>query len=277
MSESTLPERIFPLPPQRDVLEEYTVTAEPIDNGPGKWKSTAVTIWRTAQEGDDPVKVFEYNRNYALGKTFLPFRQLQEGAWKDYALISSEYTRLEVVDLSLGEIVAIEPYPAVTQEWLNGLPATSKEPGGWAEKHYVGEERPGWGFCPVEFRVFDWREKLTDESANMPFRDGYLYSDEKLNAYTGQWAIYTGCIWGDDGSWKVRYVDLSKIREGIVVTEERFGYLPLLGKLSDVVHSSSDDFFYFPVEVMVERQSGKAAPVGVNWMTDEEYDASNIG
>ena len=36
-----------------------------------------------------------------------------------------------------------------------------------------------------------------------------------------------GCVWGDDSSWKLQYLDLSRAAEGIVRREERFGYLEL--------------------------------------------------
>jgi hypothetical protein len=36
-----------------------------------------------------------------------------------------------------------------------------------------------------------------------------------------------GCIWGDDSSWKVQYLDLSRAAQGIVRREERFGYIEL--------------------------------------------------
>jgi hypothetical protein len=36
-----------------------------------------------------------------------------------------------------------------------------------------------------------------------------------------------GCIWGDDSSWKVQYLDLSRAAEGVLKREERFGHLEL--------------------------------------------------
>jgi hypothetical protein len=36
-----------------------------------------------------------------------------------------------------------------------------------------------------------------------------------------------GCYWGDDGSWKIQYLDLSRAEEGIITREERFGYIEL--------------------------------------------------
>lgn len=36
-----------------------------------------------------------------------------------------------------------------------------------------------------------------------------------------------GCIWGDDSSWKVQYLDLSDVPKGEIRREERFGYVKL--------------------------------------------------
>jgi len=36
-----------------------------------------------------------------------------------------------------------------------------------------------------------------------------------------------GCVWGDDTSWKVQYLDLSRADEGVLRREERFGYIEL--------------------------------------------------
>jgi hypothetical protein len=40
-----------------------------------------------------------------------------------------------------------------------------------------------------------------------------------------------GCIWGDDSSDKVQYLDLSKADKGIIKREERFGYIELPPKI----------------------------------------------
>lgn len=64
-------------------------------------------------------------------------------------------------------------------------------------------------FCPVEFyvpKVFN--EQCTEEH------------------YT-KFGFVSGCVWGDDGSWKVEYVDLSRVSEGIIKQDARFGYLEL--------------------------------------------------
>ena len=36
-----------------------------------------------------------------------------------------------------------------------------------------------------------------------------------------------GCVWGDDSSWKVQYLDLTGIQDGVIRRDERFGYAEL--------------------------------------------------
>jgi hypothetical protein len=36
-----------------------------------------------------------------------------------------------------------------------------------------------------------------------------------------------GCIWGDDSSWKIQYLDLNDAEKGVVRRDERFGYIKL--------------------------------------------------
>jgi hypothetical protein len=43
----------------------------------------------------------------------------------------------------------------------------------------------------------------------------------------GDFGFVWGCHWGDDGSWKVQYLDLSRVQQGVVRREERFGYVEL--------------------------------------------------
>jgi hypothetical protein len=54
-----------------------------------------------------------------------------------------------------------------------------------------------------------------------------------------------GCIWGDDSSWKLQYLDLSQAAQGTIGREERFGYLELpddltLDRAVDLIDYQSD-------------------------------------
>jgi hypothetical protein len=41
-----------------------------------------------------------------------------------------------------------------------------------------------------------------------------------------------GCVWGDDSSWKIQYLDVSRIAEGIIKRDDRFGYIELPDELT---------------------------------------------
>lgn len=49
-------------------------------------------------------------------------------------------------------------------------------------------------------------------------------------ARSGDFGFVWGCVWGDDESWKVQYLDLSGIQHGMLLREERFGYLKLASR-----------------------------------------------
>jgi hypothetical protein len=129
-----------------------------------------------------------YRRNHSgFYRTFEPFRQ----SGKMFALISTDYTATAVLDLTTGQVIASEqPHPN--------------------------------GFCPVGFYVPDWWD-LHDDSilpGSMSWRADYEHPN-------GQFGFVWGCIWGDDTSWKVQYLDLSRIQDGVIRRDDRFGYLPL--------------------------------------------------
>jgi hypothetical protein len=58
----------------------------------------------------------------------------------------------------------------------------------------------------------------------------------------------SGCVWGDDSSWKLQYLDLSRAAEGILRREERFGYLELPDKLPLERVVDLTDFQSNPIE-----------------------------
>lgn len=53
----------------------------------------------------------------------------------------------------------------------------------------------------------------------------YWHADDEWPA--GDFGFVWGCYWGDDSSWKVQYLDLSRIEEGMISRDERFGYVEL--------------------------------------------------
>ena len=88
-------------------------------------------------------------------------------------------------------------------------------------KDLGGEERDTWGFCPVEYYVpYEEHEGEFDTFEAHP-----------------EMGLVAGCVWGDDCSWKIQYLDLSKVEEGIIKRDNRFGYIELPSdmKLKDAV------------------------------------------
>lgn len=61
-----------------------------------------------------------------------------------------------------------------------------------------GEEDGAFGFCPVDYFVPD----------DLSLHFGFV----------------AGCVWGDDSSWKIEFLDLTRIDEGIIKRDSRFGY-----------------------------------------------------
>lgn len=66
-----------------------------------------------------------------------------------------------------------------------------------------GEEPASHGFCPVDYFV-----PVNDETGE-----------------AGDLGFVTGCIWGDDTSWKIQALDLTNVEAGVIGREERFGHL----------------------------------------------------
>ena len=116
-----------------------------------------------------------------------------------YALISESYEEIKVISLPDMKTVA------------------------------VGDDR----FCPVEFYVPDKGDYVNDHRYGKP-----EYNAE-MCGYNGQHGFVAGCYWGDDSSWKVAYIDLSKIAEGKIDIQHRFGYLEMGWKtLKDTIDMS---------------------------------------
>jgi len=182
----------FEIPSPPKPRDKYVVKGLPKANRPGTWDSTIVEVFRRNSSSGDLEKICEYERNYSLLQTFEPFRQ----GSRDFALISHDYTKTAVLDLESGSVIAVE---------VDGPGASS-----------------GAGFCPVGFYVPDWWD--VNDGSIIPGSEYWDADDEWPN---GDFGFVWGCQWGDDSSWKVQYLDLSRVQQGIVRREERFGYIEL--------------------------------------------------
>ena|SRR5437867_3861907 len=56
--------------------------------------------------------------------------------------------------------------------------------------------------------------------------DYHVPYDPRLG-FQGEFGFVAGAVWADDRTWKVQYLDLSQIDQGVFRREERFGYLHL--------------------------------------------------
>lgn len=183
-------------------MRNYHVKTSPIKNKPGTWDSTLVEIYL------DNNKIGEYVRNYPSfeRETFHPFEQ----NGREYALYSKDYTATRVMRLPSCEDLC-------------------------------GEERDTWGFCPVEFYVPPGKHYHEPEEIDPAFETSdelwHEFEERIPRGSDGKFGFVAGTIWGDDSSWKIQFLDLSRIEEGILIRSDRFGYiqLPHNKSLKDVV------------------------------------------
>lgn len=177
----------FEVPSLPRPRDSYVVETTSVPDAGGGWDSTRVEVRR--RRGAELEAVGEYLRNYSMLQTFEPFRQ----GSRQLALISRDYTKTAVMDLVSGNIIAEET-----------------------------ESVPGGGFCPIGFYVPDWWD--VNDGSVLP---GCEYWNRDKEWPTGEFGFVWGCYWGDDSSWKVQYLDLRRVQEGIIARDDRFGYVEL--------------------------------------------------
>jgi hypothetical protein len=178
----------FEVPARPKPRDKYAVKGSRKANQPGTLNAIIVEVFRRANPRGGLEKICEYERAYSFLHTFEPFRQ----GGREFALISRDRARTAVLDLGSGRVVAEEI------------------------------DTGGEGFCPAGFFVPDWWD--VNEGSIIPGSEHWGADREWPN---GDFGFVWGCRWGDDGSSKVQYLDLSGIRQGVVRREERFGYVEL--------------------------------------------------
>lgn len=231
-----------------------------LERRPNEWKGLKVGVFKIENNVEE--QIGEYERNYSsLFNTFFYFQQ----NGKDFALYSPDYTVTRIMQ----------------------LPSC---------KDIGGEEPDSWGFCPVDYFIPTYIEqeiisettgsngthkrdvrktvinnpndKILSESVDKtPFTN--LNTGEKCETVTiyrpltallyHSFGFVAGCLWGDDSSWKIQYLDLSDAEKGIVKREERFGYIELPETLSlkeaidmyDFSYDSEEDYSnYIRINIM---------------------------
>ena len=86
-----------------------------------------------------------------------------------------------------------------------------------------GEEPHTHGFCPVDYYVPHEHPAVIEAGT------------------AGLFGFVSGCIWGDDSSWKIQYLDLSSAPSGLLVRKEAFGYVAMPLKSSRLAECISLD------------------------------------
>jgi hypothetical protein len=80
-------------------------------------------------------------------------------------------------------------------------------------KDIGGEQPSSAGFCPVSYCV---PAIYVSETSTCESDIGFV----------------AGCVWGDDSSWKVECLDLTRVSEGVLKRDSRLGYFELPDKLN---------------------------------------------
>lgn len=182
-----------------------------VQNAPDTWNSVKYGVFQEQEQ------VGEFQRNYdSYGDTtFVPFKRGDN--W--YALYSPHYTGISVMELPSCKLVG-------------------------------GEPEDEYGFCPVEIYIpryqIDTREafppeellkypeqnrsRLSQRGATKEYDEGLF--EEGKEIFYENFAFVSGCVWGDDSSWKIELRDISQAHVGIIKRVDEWGYHQLPGNLS---------------------------------------------
>jgi hypothetical protein len=231
----------------------YAKVLEPISNGPGYWNSLRVGIFQRPEadikvEGysnpvvsDNDTQIGEYKRNYSsMFRTFHPF-QLR-GTW--YALYSRDYTCTRIMSLpDCRDIGGEEPDSwgfCPVDFWVPPLHyIESLHDEGCPRDDKRGHTPDHTKSCTCGI-VHDPDKCPTVNKTlweNIPGANRSCTCKERWDEYNKTHHVWhfpdrvhgfiAGCIWGDDSSWKIEYLDLNRADEGIIKREARFGYIAM--------------------------------------------------
>lgn len=191
------------------------------------WNGLKVGVFKVENEIEEPIG--EYERNYpSFFNTFFHFRK--DG--KDFALYSPNYSVTRIMELPSCRDIG-------------------------------GEEPNSYGFCPTDYFVPTYIEqeiitetkgsmgkhekRVTKKRLNNPKTEDfmetvktYAFRNDRtgencetvtvyrpLSAHNFPFGFVAGCIWGDDSTYKIQYLDLSEVGKGILKRDDRFGYIVL--------------------------------------------------
>ena len=189
----------------------YTIKTTKKDNGKSYWNSTIVEIFK----GEE--KIGEYIRHYPsfTEQTFCPISY----NGKDYALYSSDYTTISL--MSLPDCKPIELKPECVKQLSSFCPTEIHVPQFYISHYVQNDEAKSKRYYAIQYNS---SEGLEDHEKNNPL-------------YYSRMGFALGCVWGDDSSWKLNLIDLSKVEEGEVwfinnQKEQKWLYEEFSSKLS---------------------------------------------
>ena len=154
-------------------------------------------------------------------------RLIKVGAW--------EYTDVKIF-LQNEEIGAYTlNYPSMPANLFHPFLARGKHYALYA-KHYT---------CSSIMELPSCREVWTEQPDTYGFcpRGFAVPEPDVESGFDSQFGFMCGCVWGDDGSWKIRFLDLSKLETGVVTIDARFGYLELLADAESLKDAIELDYW----------------------------------
>jgi hypothetical protein len=192
----------------------FQLIVNAVDNGKGVWSTQDCEIWRIGgNEKNEAVAAtvgtFHYGYSGGIQNIFKPFKH--KGKW--YCTYATSYTCLSVACLDKDQLVHVADVPG---------------------------DLAADGFCPAEagvpFRI-DCEEGLYADWD----LDGWDFTNpsaNRMNAEFCDFGFYCGCVWGDDSSYKLKFIDFRDLEQGKIYTpEEPLDYyeLPQNVSLEDAV------------------------------------------
>ena len=207
----------------------YYAEATQYQTKPGCWDHINVNII----ERSSSKIIGSYQRNYPnIYRTFHPFKLRDK--W--YALYSPNYTATRLMTLPDCKDIGGENPDSIgfcpTDFFVPSLPYITSN-------HYENCPAITGGKCICNFKH---KNECPLASPNPKIINGGYEWDKCLckkeykefRNWKYQWkfservhGFVAGCIWGDDSSWKIEYLNLNRADEGIIERDNRFGYLEL--------------------------------------------------
>jgi len=101
---------------------------------------------------------------------------------------------------------------------------------------WCGEESSPSGFCPAEYYVPKYNTFHYESCGEIYIFDNSIEDDEFIKEQRTpefrrvqycDFGFMSGCVWGDDSNWKLKYIDLSRVPDKILTITDKFGYFEL--------------------------------------------------